>query len=79
MPYAHTWTPARLKQELQKGGVRLTSDTGGEIVAHLINRALDAGAASLFLAMRQALGQVRGAYGSVCSSPEETCARFHLA
>jgi len=57
-----------LKQELQAGGVRFTSDTDTEIVAHLINRALGAGAPSLFAAMRVALGQVRGAYAlaAVC-------------
>jgi glucosamine--fructose-6-phosphate aminotransferase (isomerizing) len=57
-----------LKQELAAAGVRFTSDTDTEIVAHLINRAFDAGAPNLLEAMRQALGRVRGAYAlaAVC-------------
>ena len=51
-----------LKHELESEGVKFASDTDTEIVAHLVNRALDSGAASLFDAVRAALLQVRGAY-----------------
>jgi glucosamine--fructose-6-phosphate aminotransferase (isomerizing) len=51
-----------LKQELERDGVKLASDTDTEIVAHLVNRALDGGTPTLFLAVRAALRQVRGAY-----------------
>lgn len=51
-----------LKRELEASGVCFSSDTDTEIVAHLINRALDAGAPSLFQAVRRALAEVRGAY-----------------
>jgi glucosamine--fructose-6-phosphate aminotransferase (isomerizing) len=50
-----------LKHELEGAGVRFVSDTDTEIVAHLVNRAL-AENPSLFLAVRAALGRVRGAY-----------------
>jgi glucosamine--fructose-6-phosphate aminotransferase (isomerizing) len=51
-----------LKQELEREGVKFASDTDTEIVAHLVNRALDGGTPTLFLAVRAALRQVRGAY-----------------
>ncbi|MBM4363568.1 MAG: glutamine--fructose-6-phosphate transaminase (isomerizing) [Deltaproteobacteria bacterium] len=51
-----------LKEELSAQGVVFSSDTDTEIVAHLVSRALDAGATSLFEAVRAALGRVRGAY-----------------
>lgn len=51
-----------LKHELESAGVRFVSDTDTEIVAHLVNRELDNGHASLFLAVRAALARVRGAY-----------------
>ena len=51
-----------LKRELEGEGVRFSSDTDTEIVAHLVNRALGRGAPSLFEAVRVALRQVRGAY-----------------
>lgn len=60
-----------LKHELESSGVRFTSDTDTEIVAHLINGALAAGAPGLFAAMRQALGQVRGAYALAAISRRE--------
>ncbi|GMV13393.1 MAG: glutamine--fructose-6-phosphate transaminase (isomerizing) [Polyangiaceae bacterium] len=60
-----------LKHELEASGVRFTSDTDTEIVAHLINGALTAGAPGLFAAMRQALGQVRGAYALAAISRRE--------
>jgi glucosamine--fructose-6-phosphate aminotransferase (isomerizing) len=51
-----------LRRELETGGVRFSSDTDTEIVAHLIDHALRAGAARLVDAVRTALGRVRGAY-----------------
>ena len=51
-----------LKHELERDGVRFASDTDTEIVAHLVNRALEQGAPSLFEAVRTALKRVRGAY-----------------
>jgi glucosamine--fructose-6-phosphate aminotransferase (isomerizing) len=51
-----------LRQALEADGVRFSSDTDTEIVAHLVDRALRAGAPSLFDALRAALRQVEGAY-----------------
>jgi len=51
-----------LRRELEKRGARFSSDTDTEIVAHLIDEALGAGASSLALAVRTALARVRGAY-----------------
>jgi glucosamine--fructose-6-phosphate aminotransferase (isomerizing) len=51
-----------LRQALEADGVRFSSDTDTEIVAHLVDRALRKGAPSLFEAVRNALKQVRGAY-----------------
>ncbi len=51
-----------LKKKLQAEGVVFQSDTDTEIAAHLVDRALRDGAASLFDAVRTALGHVRGAY-----------------
>jgi len=51
-----------LKQKLEADGVRFSSDTDTEIVAHLVNRALDGATPKLFDAVRAALKEVRGAY-----------------
>jgi len=55
-----------LRRDLEASGIRFSSDTDTEIVAHLINKELaklpKAKADSLALAVRLALGQVRGAY-----------------
>ncbi len=51
-----------LRRELEKKGVRFSSDTDTEIVAHLINEALKNGSKSLEAAVRAALAQVKGAY-----------------
>src|SRR5512140_2550673 len=51
-----------LKQQLAAEGAKFSSDTDTEIVAHLVNRALDRGAPSLFEAVRTALREVRGSY-----------------
>jgi glucosamine--fructose-6-phosphate aminotransferase (isomerizing) len=62
-----------LRRELEAAGVRFASDTDTEIVAHLVNAALD-GATPLVDAVRSALRRVRGAYAiAVLSggSPDE--------
>jgi glucosamine--fructose-6-phosphate aminotransferase (isomerizing) len=51
-----------LRRELEKRGARFSSDTDTEIIAHLIDEALAAGATSLAVAVRAALSRVRGAY-----------------
>src|ERR1700722_15714543 len=51
-----------LRRQLEAKGVRFSSDTDTEIVAHLIDQALGAGASRLVDAVRIALLQVRGAY-----------------
>jgi glucosamine--fructose-6-phosphate aminotransferase (isomerizing) len=51
-----------LRHDLEKKGVRFASDTDTEIVAHLIDDALRAGAADLESAVRAALARVKGAY-----------------
>jgi glutamine---fructose-6-phosphate transaminase (isomerizing) len=51
-----------LRREIEQAGVRFTSDTDTEIVAHLVDQALRAGAPRLVDAVRTALGRVRGAY-----------------
>jgi glucosamine--fructose-6-phosphate aminotransferase (isomerizing) len=63
-----------LRRQLEAKGVRFSSDTDTEIVAHLIDEALTEGAPRLVLAVRSALQQVRGAYAiAVLSSdsPDE--------
>ncbi len=59
-----------LKRELEQDGVRFQSDTDTEIVAHLINRAVAKGA-TLFDAVRIALGRTRGAYALAVASSKE--------
>jgi glutamine---fructose-6-phosphate transaminase (isomerizing) len=53
---------ATLRRELESKSIRFASDTDTEIVAHLIDEALRAGAPSLAAAVRTALQRVRGAY-----------------
>ena len=63
-----------LRRELEAKGVRFSSDTDTEIVAHLVNGALSDGTKSLSQAVRDALSRVRGAYAiAVLSSdsPDE--------
>ncbi len=60
-----------LKRKLEGEGVKFASDTDSEIVAHLVNRALEQGASGLFEAVRVALRQVRGAYGLAVVSRNE--------
>jgi len=61
-----------LKQQLEGEGVRFTSDTDTEIIAHLVNRALEQGAKGLFDAVRAALADVRGAYALAIISRRES-------
>jgi glutamine---fructose-6-phosphate transaminase (isomerizing) len=56
-----------LKRELEREGVRFSSDTDTEIVAHLVNRA-GRQYPRLFDAVREALRQVRGAYALAVAS-----------
>ena len=51
-----------LRRELESRGVRFASDTDTEIVAHLVDEALRAGAPRLVDAVRAALVRVHGAY-----------------
>ncbi len=65
---------ATLRQQLEAKGVRFSSDTDTEIVAHLIQEAMTEGAGSLEQAVRKALGRVKGAYAIAVVSgdaPEE--------
>ena len=51
-----------LRRELEAKGVRFSSDTDTEIVAHLVDEAMRSGKTQLVEAVRVALQQVRGAY-----------------
>ena len=51
-----------LRKELEGRGVRFSSDTDTEIVAHLVSEAMKGGIKRLDEAVRAALKQVRGAY-----------------
>jgi len=51
-----------LRRELEAQGVRFSSDTDTEIVAHMVDLALRGGAPSLTEALRASLKRVRGAY-----------------
>src|SRR5580700_4951802 len=53
---------AELRRELEGRGVRFSSDTDTEIVAHLVHEAMKGGAPRLDEAVRVALKRVRGAY-----------------
>ncbi|HEV7974504.1 glutamine--fructose-6-phosphate transaminase (isomerizing) [Amycolatopsis sp.] len=55
----------QLRGKLTADGVVFTSETDTESLAHLIARALDAGASSLEEAVRLTLREVEGAYGIV--------------
>ncbi|MES1204743.1 MAG: glutamine--fructose-6-phosphate transaminase (isomerizing) [Pseudomonadota bacterium] len=57
-----------LKHRLQSTGRVFSSETDTEIVAHLVDEALAAGAGTLVQALRQALSQVVGAYALVVLS-----------
>ncbi|MBI4705973.1 MAG: glutamine--fructose-6-phosphate transaminase (isomerizing) [Deltaproteobacteria bacterium] len=51
-----------LRQELARAGVAFSSDTDTEIIAHLVHRELQAGAAGLLDAVRRAVARLSGAY-----------------
>ena len=51
-----------LRRELEAKGVKFSSDTDTEIVAHLVDEAMKGGAKDLETAVRTALARVRGAY-----------------
>ena len=51
-----------LRQELENEGVKFSSDTDTEIVAHLVVRARKSGSKALLDAVREALTQLHGAY-----------------
>ena len=57
-----------LRLELIAAGATISSETDTELVAHLIDRALGAGAQGLAAAVRVALAKVRGAYAFVVMS-----------
>ncbi|MBI4952167.1 MAG: glutamine--fructose-6-phosphate transaminase (isomerizing) [Myxococcales bacterium] len=60
-----------LRKELTDGGVRFASDTDTEIVAHLVDRALRAGATDLVAAVQRALARMEGAYAIAVLSQAE--------
>jgi len=63
-----------LRRELEGKGVRFSSDTDTEIVAHLVDEAQRSGKTKLEDAVREALSRVRGAYAIAVvtgDSPEE--------
>ncbi|MBM4358060.1 MAG: glutamine--fructose-6-phosphate transaminase (isomerizing) [Deltaproteobacteria bacterium] len=62
---------AVLRRELVADGVRFASETDTEIIAHLVERALRGGAATLFDAVRSALKRVTGAYAIAVLSADE--------
>src|SRR5579883_795132 len=59
-----------LRKQLEQKGVRFSSDTDTEIVAHLIDEAARNGSKRLVEAVRAALKQVRGAYAIAVVSGE---------
>ena len=59
-----------LRAKLEADGISMTSDTDTEVLAHLVSRALDAGAATLEHAVRSTLDLVSGTYGLVVLSSD---------
>ena len=59
-----------LRARLEASGRKFSSETDTEIVAHLIDEALGAGAPTLVAAVRAALAQVEGAYALAVVSRE---------
>src|SRR6185369_13712919 len=60
-----------LRAELSSIGAQFSSETDTEIFAHLVERALIAGAPNLTLAVRQSLAKVRGSFAFVVMSDKE--------
>jgi glucosamine--fructose-6-phosphate aminotransferase (isomerizing) len=72
-----------LRQQLENDGVRFSSDTDTEIIAHLVARAKRSQPGrSLFDAVRDALAQVRGAYAIAvvaADAPDRLVAARHAS
>jgi glucosamine--fructose-6-phosphate aminotransferase (isomerizing) len=60
-----------LRQELAAAGAKFTSETDTELFAHLIDRAIRAGATDTTTAVRQALQKVHGAYAFVVMNDQD--------
>jgi glucosamine--fructose-6-phosphate aminotransferase (isomerizing) len=60
-----------LRAELASSGAHFSSETDTEIFAHLVDRALAAGAPDLTTAVRRSLGKVRGSFAFVVMSDKE--------
>jgi glucosamine--fructose-6-phosphate aminotransferase (isomerizing) len=60
-----------LKAELVAGGAHFSSETDTEIFAHLVDRAIQAGAPDLTTAVRRSLAKVRGSFAFVVMSDKE--------
>jgi glucosamine--fructose-6-phosphate aminotransferase (isomerizing) len=60
-----------LRNELISSGAHFTSETDTEIFAHLVDRALAAGAPDLTTAVRRSLAKVRGSFAFVVMSDKE--------
>jgi len=60
-----------LRAELVSGGAHFSSETDTEIFAHLVDRAVAAGAPDLTTAVRRSLGKVRGSFAFVVMSDKE--------
>jgi glutamine---fructose-6-phosphate transaminase (isomerizing) len=60
-----------LRAELASAGAKFSSETDTEIFAHLVERALLAGAPDLTIAVRQSLAKVRGSFAFVVMSDKE--------
>lgn len=60
-----------IKSQLQKEGHRFVTETDTEVVAHLVEKALDEGAPSLEAAFRQAVAQLSGIFAIALLSSDE--------
>src|SRR3954469_12996004 len=60
-----------LRAELQAAGAQFSSETDTEIFAHLVDRAVQAGAPDLTTAVRRSLTKVRGSFAFVVMSDKE--------
>ncbi|MGE0870862.1 MAG: glutamine--fructose-6-phosphate transaminase (isomerizing) [Kofleriaceae bacterium] len=60
-----------LRSELVSAGAKFSSETDTEIFAHLVERALVAGAPDLTTAVRRSLAKVRGSFAFVVMSDKE--------
>jgi glucosamine--fructose-6-phosphate aminotransferase (isomerizing) len=60
-----------LRQELVSQGAKFSSETDTEIFAHLVERAMVAGATDLTTAVRKSLSKVRGSFAFVVMSDKE--------